>query len=129
METVGICIMPTVKMLEGNLNQFARNYFIVLSLIQIIQFSDTYLHYKTLATSLGNDSRIMLNKLNVCMMAAGWIQACGHSHGHSSPATKTATASTGSSDDLRPSPTTPMTCIQLLVPRSSSTSLLVSCCG
>ena len=44
METVGICIMPTVKMLEGNLNQFARNYFIVLSLIQIIQFSNTYLH-------------------------------------------------------------------------------------
>ena len=103
METIGICIMPTVKMLEGNLNQFARNYFIVLSLIQIIQFSDTYLHYRTLASSLGNDSRIMLNKLNVCMMAAGWIQACGHSHGHSSPATKTATSSTESLDDLRPS--------------------------
>ncbi|XBH68938.1 hypothetical protein VPH35_096963 [Triticum aestivum] len=29
---------------------------------------------------------------------------------------------------LRPSPTTPVTCIQLLLPRPSSTSLLVSCC-
>ncbi|XP_020178431.1 uncharacterized protein [Aegilops tauschii subsp. strangulata] len=58
----------------------------------------------------------------------GWIQACGHSHDHSSPATKTATASTGSSDDLRPSPTMPATCIQLLLPRPSSTSLMVSCC-
>ncbi|XBH66536.1 hypothetical protein VPH35_095017 [Triticum aestivum] len=28
----------------------------------------------------------------------------------------------------RPSPTTPVTCIQLLLPRPSSTSLLVSCC-
>ena len=128
METIGICIMPTVKMLEGNLNQFARNYFIVLSLIQIIQFLDTYLHYKTLASSLGNDSRIMLNKLNVCMMAAGWIHACGHSHDHSSPATKTATALTGSSDDLRPTPTMPATCIQLLLPGPPSTSLMVSCC-